>query len=85
VTVQRDGGELLVLVDDAGPGVPVEDRERIFERFATSRAARGSSSGTGLGLALAAQMIRAHGGVLWCTDRPGQGARFVASLPREAS
>jgi signal transduction histidine kinase len=39
VTVQPDGGDLLVLVDDDGPGVPVEDRERIFERFATSRVA----------------------------------------------
>jgi two-component system sensor histidine kinase MtrB len=83
VTVRPDGGDLLVLVDDDGPGVPVEDRERIFERFATSRSARGSSSGTGLGLALATQMLRAHGGALWCTDRPGPGARFIASLPRE--
>lgn len=82
VSVQANGTELLVLVDDEGPGVPLEDRERIFERFATNRTARGSSSGTGLGLALAAQMIRAHNGALWCTDRPGHGARFVASLPR---
>jgi signal transduction histidine kinase len=82
VSVRANGDELLVLVDDAGPGVPLEDRERIFERFATIRTARGSSSGTGLGLALAAQMIRAHGGALWCTDRPGHGARFVTSLPQ---
>lgn len=82
VTVRPDGDSLLVLVDDDGPGVPLEDREHIFERFATSRSARRSSSGTGLGLALASQTLSAHGGALWCTDRPGHGTRFVASLPR---
>jgi signal transduction histidine kinase len=81
--LQLDGDRVLVLVDDEGPGVPFEDRERIFDRFATVRAARGSSAGTGLGLALASTTLTAHGGTLWCTDRPGhRGARFVASLPR---
>jgi two-component system, OmpR family, sensor histidine kinase MtrB len=82
MTIRPEGRKLLVFVDDAGLGVPLEDRERIFERFATSTAARGSSSGTGLGLALASETLAAHGGALWCTDRPGRGARFVASLPR---
>ncbi|NLT56542.1 MAG: HAMP domain-containing histidine kinase [Actinomycetales bacterium] len=81
ITVQRDEDEVLVVVDDEGQGVPVEDRQRIFERFATSRTARGSSSGTGLGLSLAEKTLSAHGGTLWCTDRPGRGARFVAGLP----
>ncbi len=85
VTIEPSGQSLLVIVDDEGPGVPLEDRERIFDRFATSGSARGSSSGTGLGLALAAQMLSAHDGALWCTDRPGRGARFVASLPKAAS
>lgn len=84
VTIRPDGEKLLVLFDDAGQGIPLVDRERIFERFATSRAARGSSSGTGLGLALAAQTLSAHGGALWCTDNPAKGARFVASLPQVA-
>ncbi len=82
ITIESDAETVLVLVDDDGPGVPVEDRERIFDRFATSRAARGSSSGTGLGLALAAQTFAAHAGALWCTERVERGTRFVASLPR---
>jgi two-component system sensor histidine kinase MtrB len=83
VTVQAEGDRLLVFVDDEGPGVPPRDRERVFERFATSsRTARGSSASTGLGLALATEMIRTHGGALWYADRPCRGARFVASLPR---
>ncbi|MEQ7009781.1 HAMP domain-containing sensor histidine kinase [Actinopolymorpha sp. B17G11] len=73
---------VLVLVDDDGPGVRREDRERIFERFATGRTARRSSSGTGLGLALARETVAAHGGAVWCTDRPEGGARFAVSLPR---
>ena len=86
VTLRREDGhgsadQAQVLVDDAGSGVPIRDRERVFERFATSGGARRSSMGTGLGLALAAETVRAHGGGIWCTDRPGGGARFVVSLP----
>jgi signal transduction histidine kinase len=82
VTVASDNGSAIILVDDGGDGVPTADRERIFERFATGSTARGSSSGTGLGLALVAETVRAHGGAVWCTDRPGGGARFVVTLPR---
>ncbi|MFZ5851971.1 MAG: ATP-binding protein [Actinomycetota bacterium] len=79
--VHRDGDTALVHVDDAGPGVPAEARSRIFERFATVARGRGSTAGTGLGLALVAQTLAAHHGAVWCTDRPGGGARFVVSLP----
>jgi two-component system, OmpR family, sensor histidine kinase MtrB len=82
VTVRPDEDALLVLVDDDGPGVPMNDRERIFDRFATSKSSRGSSSGTGLGLALASQTFSAHGGALWYTESPSGGARFVARLPK---
>ncbi len=81
VRIERMQGDVAVLVDDEGPGVPVSERERIFERFATNRTARGSSSGTGLGLALVAQTVSAHNGTVLCTDRPGGGARFVVRLP----
>jgi len=69
-------------VDDAGPGVPVEERERIFERFArvSDRDRRIEDTGSGLGLALVAQHVRLHSGRVWVTDRPGGGARFVVEL-----
>ena len=69
-------------VDDAGPGVPVEERERIFERFArvSDRDRRIEDTGSGLGLALVAQHVRLHSGGVWVTDRPGGGARFVVEL-----
>jgi len=69
-------------VDDAGPGVPVEERERIFERFArvSDRDRRIEDTGSALGLALVAQHVRLHSGRVWVTDRPGGGARFVVEL-----
>ena len=78
------GDEALTLeVDDEGPGVPVEERELVFDRFARGRAAsaRGGSEGTGLGLALVLQHVQAHRGTVLVTDRPGGGARFRVTLP----
>lgn len=68
--------DLRIEVDDAGPGVPLEDRERIFERFARSDDAR-QRPGSGLGLSIAAEHARHLDGRLEVTDRPGGGARFV--------
>ncbi|ADB32952.1 histidine kinase [Kribbella flavida DSM 17836] len=85
VEISRLGAEVVVTVDDSGTGVPAADRERIFERFATGPSRRGSSSGTGLGLALVAETAAAHGGAVWCTDAPGGGARFVVRLPAARS
>lgn len=81
VTVGRDEAHVRVHVDDAGSGVPVAQRERIFERFATAHTGRRGSAGTGLGLALVDETITAHGGSVWCAERPGGGSRFVLTLP----
>ncbi len=82
VTVERHGGSVVLCVDDGGPGVPLADRERIFERFARGpRAARGSLPGAGLGLAIASQTADQLGGAAWCTASPLGGARFSVSLP----
>ncbi|MCE9573986.1 MAG: HAMP domain-containing histidine kinase [Deltaproteobacteria bacterium] len=71
VVVERRGAEVAVVVDDAGPGVPRGERERVFEPFA--RAGLGGS--LGLGLALVRRIAVAHGGRAWIEDRPGGGAR----------
>jgi signal transduction histidine kinase len=81
VTTTRADDDVLVMVDDAGPGVPPDERGRIFERFVRG-GSRGSLPGSGLGLSLVAETVRAHGGAVWCTDRPdGPGARFTVRLP----
>jgi two-component system, OmpR family, sensor histidine kinase MtrB len=84
VHVTGDADWVRVFVDDAGEGVPVEDRERIFERFNRAGAAgrRGSSTGVGLGLALVAEHVHLHGGRVWVEDTPSGGARFAIELPR---
>jgi signal transduction histidine kinase len=69
-----------LVVEDAGPGVTDDERERIFERFARGKASR-HRVGTGLGLALVDEHAAAHGGSAWVEDRPGGGARFVVRLP----
>ncbi|MEU1395193.1 HAMP domain-containing sensor histidine kinase [Micromonospora zamorensis] len=83
VRLCRDGDSGVIEVDDDGPGVPVEDREAIFDRFVRGRAAhtRGAGDGTGLGLALVAQHAAAHEGHATVVDRPGGGARFRVALP----
>jgi signal transduction histidine kinase len=80
VRVERCGDRACIHVDDAGPGVPAADRDRIFERFARGRAARGTT-GSGLGLALAQEHVRLQGGTVTVTDAPAGGARFTVSLP----
>jgi signal transduction histidine kinase len=87
ITATAADGRITVWVDDAGPGVPPAERDRIFDRFTRGRSAarRGGHGGTGLGLALVAEHVRAHGGRIWVTDAPGGGARFAFELPRMAS
>ncbi len=73
-------GRLLVLeVRDSGPGVPRDERERIFEPFVTTK-----TTGIGLGLALARQVVALHGGKLFVVDAPGGGACFRAEVPGDA-
>ncbi|MGS2809723.1 sensor histidine kinase [Nocardia sp. MW-W600-9] len=78
VTVDREGADILITVDDAGPGVPPADRERIFGRFVT---ASRNTAGTGIGLALVAETVIGHRGHICCDERPGGGARFIMTLP----
>ena len=66
---------VLIEVEDTGPGIPREIRDRLFEPFVTA----GKDHGLGLGLALSRQTVLDHGGDMW--TEPAQGARFVISLP----
>lgn len=75
----RSSQHLLVAVEDAGPGVAIGERTRIFERFSRGSAAR-HRVGTGLGLALVSEHAQALDGQAWVEDRPGGGARFVVQL-----
>jgi two-component system sensor histidine kinase MtrB len=85
VIVQAGGKGVIIYVDDAGPGVPEADRERVFERFgrgdATPETPNPDRTGTGLGLAIVARHVEWHHGTIEVKDRPEGGARFIIELP----
>jgi signal transduction histidine kinase len=76
VTAAIENGQLEIAVEDSGPGVPDELKEKIFEPFVSSR-----SSGSGLGLSIGREIVEAHGGTLRCVNGC-VGARFEIRLPR---
>ncbi|MDO8362016.1 MAG: HAMP domain-containing sensor histidine kinase [Actinomycetota bacterium] len=80
-------GHIWIAVEDHGSGVPLEERDLVFERFARGAVAgrRSTSDGAGLGLALVEEHVRMHGGRVWVEDRlDGEpGARFVLELPAD--
>ncbi|HYR97254.1 MAG TPA: ATP-binding protein [Candidatus Binatus sp.] len=76
---EASGGVVELAVADSGPGVPADLRGRIFEPFFTTR-----PRGTGLGLAVARQIVEAHGGRIEVGERAGGGARFTVRLPAAA-
>ena len=69
-------GRAEVSIADDGPGVPEKDRDRIFQRFVTTR-----PGGNGLGLSTSREIAQAHGGTLTLQETPGGGATFVLTLP----
>ena len=82
LTAAERGDRLRFVVDDDGPGIPPEDRERIFDRFARLDAARGrDGGGAGLGLSIVRAIARAHDGDVAVAQSPEGGARFVLELP----
>jgi two-component system, OmpR family, sensor kinase len=82
VTLDRGGGEARLEVRDHGPGLPTSDAEALFERFWRSEGGRERGrGGAGLGLAIVAAIVDAHGGRVRATNAPGGGATFVVTLP----
>jgi signal transduction histidine kinase len=76
------GGSVTVLVDDDGPGIPEADLERMFQPFQRLELSRNrETGGVGLGLPIARNIIRAHGGDVTLANRPGGGLRAMVVLP----
>jgi signal transduction histidine kinase len=81
VSTEMRGGCAQVMVCDRGPGVPEDEREKIFEPFYRLRSAPESAGGAGLGLALVRQIAERHGGDVRCLPREGGGTCFSVTLP----
>jgi PAS domain S-box-containing protein len=73
---RNEDGQLLVLVSDSGIGLPMEEVDRIFQAFFTTKA-----QGTGMGLSISRRIIESHGGRLWASGNTGGGATFQFTLP----
>ncbi|MBV8910518.1 MAG: HAMP domain-containing protein, partial [Gammaproteobacteria bacterium] len=83
--VVEDGSELVILVRDAGPGIPEAELERVFEPFYRLESSRNrDSGGSGLGLSIARDIAQSHGGSLRLHNRPGAGLEARLTLPRRA-
>lgn len=79
---RRDGAEIVVSVEDFGPGLPDEELEQVFEKFHRG-APEGAGGGVGLGLSIAQAIVRLHGGRVWGERIAGGGTAFRFSLPLE--
>ncbi len=75
------GQDLVVEVTDTGPGVPAEDRQRIFDAFQQGARHPEQTEGTGLGLTLSKRILELHGGRIWVESEAGRGSTFGIALP----
>jgi signal transduction histidine kinase len=83
IRASADPGHARIEVTDAGPGIPADETERVFERFYRSDRARSADEGgAGLGLAIARWIVELHGGTIKADQSPAQGCRMVVELPR---
>ncbi len=81
IAVATSSGRVQVSVADRGPGIPESEQGRIFEKFYRAESSRQQIPGAGLGLAVAREIIHAHGGEIWVESEPSHGSIFHVSLP----
>ena len=83
VSLEENGDRLIWQVADNGIGIPAEDQEHIFDRFYRVDKARSrETGGTGLGLSIVRQLVAMHGGTITVESKPGEGSRFIVTLPK---
>jgi signal transduction histidine kinase len=86
ITAAATNGHFALAVSDTGPGIPREERDRVFEKFhQIDNSITKAKGGTGLGLAIAKQIVEMHGGRIWVESALGQGSTFRMELPVRAA
>jgi two-component system sensor histidine kinase KdpD len=81
IRAEATNGGMTITVADRGPGIPESEQPRIFEKFYRHLKDHPQIKGTGMGLTIAREILRAHGGEIWVKSSPGQGSEFCFSLP----
>jgi signal transduction histidine kinase len=79
--VAKAGDHVRVTVEDSGRGIPENELESVFDRFSQASNNRGGSGGTGLGLPLCRELVKAHGGRIWAENRESGGTRMIVEIP----
>lgn len=79
----RDDGFVQICVADTGCGIPPHELDRVFDRFFRGESAPSEARGAGLGLTITKNLVELHGGKIWVDSTPGQGSRFIFTLPIE--
>jgi signal transduction histidine kinase len=83
IALEQAAGEVRILIDDDGPGIPESELERVFAPFVRLEESRSrETGGIGLGMAIARSIVRAHGGDITLENRPEGGLRTTVRLPR---
>jgi signal transduction histidine kinase len=86
VDVSTDAEHVVISISDDGPGIPLAERQRVFERFVRLDFDRSrNNGGAGLGLAIVSELVAAHGGAVAVEDGPGQGTTMRVTLPQHNS
>jgi signal transduction histidine kinase len=82
ISLRRSGSSARIMVDDEGPGIPTEHRDRVWQPYQRLESAvTAAVAGSGIGLAVVAQLVALHAGRAWIESAPGRGARFIVELP----
>jgi two-component system sensor histidine kinase KdpD len=85
IRVVHTNSEAIFSVHSYGPVIPIEDRERIFNRYYRSSTSANRASGTGIGLSVARRVAQIHGGYVWVTSDEDEGTTFYAAIPAPAA
>lgn len=85
IRVVYTNGEAIFSVHSYGPVIPIEDRERIFNRYYRSSTSANRAAGTGIGLSVARRVAQIHGGYVWVTSDDNEGTTFYAAIPAPAT
>ena len=84
VDVQEEPTDVLIHIRNEGSFIPLEERDKVFQRFYRSPETAGRIAGTGIGLSVVKRITEAHQGRAWVNSDPENGTTFVLSLPRTA-